>query len=82
MVCMARKLKEEYGKWGRHKFRKKKCTHGRGKKKFQIGRCGISKTTYRMYLFRHKNNQLGDNTTEIKHRISQKRKAINALNSI
>jgi hypothetical protein len=27
-------------------------------------------------------HQLGDNTTEIKHRISQTRKAINALNSI
>jgi hypothetical protein len=27
-------------------------------------------------------DQLGDNTTEIKHRISQTRKAINALNSI
>ena len=27
-------------------------------------------------------NQLGDNTAEIKHRISQTRKAINALNSI
>jgi len=26
--------------------------------------------------------QLGDNTTEIQHRISQTRKAINALNSI
>jgi hypothetical protein len=27
-------------------------------------------------------DQSGDNTTGIKHRISQKRKAINALNSI
>jgi len=27
-------------------------------------------------------NQLGDNTTEIKQRINQTRKAINALNSI
>jgi len=27
-------------------------------------------------------NQLGDNTAEIKHRISQTRKAINGLNSI
>ena len=27
-------------------------------------------------------DQVGDNTTEIKHRISQTRKAINALNSI
>jgi len=27
-------------------------------------------------------NQSGDNTTEIKHRISQTRKAVNALNSI
>jgi hypothetical protein len=34
-----------------------------------------------MYLFRHK-DPTGDNTTEIKHRINQKRKAINALNSI
>ena len=35
-----------------------------------------------MYLFRYKIDQLGDNTTEIEHRISQTRKAINALNSI
>ena len=27
-------------------------------------------------------DQLGDNTTEIKHRISQTRKAVNVLNSI
>jgi hypothetical protein len=27
-------------------------------------------------------DQLGDNTTEIKHRISETRKAINALNSV
>jgi flagellar biosynthesis chaperone FliJ len=37
---------------------------------------------YRMYLLRYKIDQLGDNTTEIKHRISQTRQAINALNSI
>jgi len=37
---------------------------------------------YRMYLLRYKIDQSGDNTTEINHRISQTRKAINALNSI
>ena len=35
-----------------------------------------------MYLFRHMIDQTADNTTEIKHRINQTRKAINALNSI
>ena len=35
-----------------------------------------------MYLIGTKIDQLGDNTTEIKHRISQTRKAINVLNSI
>jgi len=35
-----------------------------------------------MYFFRYKIDQWGDNTTEIKHRINQTRKAINALNSI
>ena len=39
-----------------------------------------------MYCFGYKIDRLGDNTadntTEIKHRISQTRKAINALNSI
>ena len=35
-----------------------------------------------MYLLRYKIDQSGDNTTEINHRISQTRKAINALNSI
>ena len=35
-----------------------------------------------MYLFGIKTDQSGGNTIEIKHRISQRRKAINALNSI
>jgi len=35
-----------------------------------------------MYLLGAKIDQSGDNTAEIKHRIGQTRKAINALNSI
>jgi hypothetical protein len=35
-----------------------------------------------MYLLRQKIDQLGGNTVEIKHKISQSNKAINILNSI
>ena len=86
MEYMARKLKEEYEKWGlaSHTFRKKKLNicMGEGKEilKFDGGE-EIKPCTECTYLGT-KTDQSGHNTTEIKHRISQKRKAINALNSI
>ena len=56
--------------------------YGRRKRNFKIRRRGRNKTVYRMYLFRYKIDQCGDNKTEIKHKISQTSKAVNALNSI
>jgi hypothetical protein len=84
MEYMGRKLKEEYEKWGlaiNLEKTKYVCT-GEGKQtlKFNGGE-EIQPCTERAYLGT-KIDQLGDNTTEIKHRISQTRKAINTLNSI
>ena len=55
---------------------------GEGKEvlKFDGGK-EIKPCTERTYLGT-KVDQLGDNTRKIKHRISQTRKAVNALNSI
>jgi hypothetical protein len=83
MEFMARKLKEEYEKWGLTIIRKTKyvCI-GEGKEtlKFDGGK-EIQTCTECTYLGT-KTDQLGDNSTEIKHKISQTRQAINALNSI
>jgi hypothetical protein len=83
MEFMARKLKEEYKKWGLTMNKKKTyiCI-GKNKEslKFDSGE-EIKPSTECTYLGT-KIDQTGDNTTEIKHRINQTRKAINALNSI
>ena len=56
--------------------------YGRRKRNVKIdGGEEINRYTECAYLGT-KTDQSGDNTTEIKHRISQTRKAINALNSI
>jgi hypothetical protein len=79
-----RKLKEEYEKWGLaiNLEKTKYVCMGEGKEilKFDGGE-EIKPRTECTYLGT-KIDQLGDNTTEIKHRISQTRKAINSLNSI
>ena len=84
MEYMARKLKEEYEKWGLaiNLEETKYVCMGAGKEtlKFDDGE-EIKPCTDYTYLGT-KIDQFGDNTTEIKHRISQTRKAINALNSI
>ena len=81
---MARKLKEEYEKWGlTTNLEKTKYVCMVERKeilKFDGGE-KIKPCTECTYLGM-KIDQLGDNKTEIKHRISQTRKAINALNSI
>jgi len=83
MEYMARKLKEEYEKWGLA-INLEKTTYvcmGEGKETLKSdGEEEIKPCTECTYLGT-KIGQLGDNTTEIKHRINQTRKAINALNS-
>jgi len=84
MEYMARKLKEAYIKWGLaiNLEKTKYVCMGEGKEtlKFDGGE-EIKPCTECTYLGT-KIEQWGDNTTEIKHRINQTRKAINALNSI
>ena len=63
-----------------HKFRRKRKGEGKEILKFGSGE-EIKPCTEWTYLGT-KIDQSGDITTEIKHRISQTRKAINALNSI
>jgi len=81
---MTRKLKEEYEKWGltMNLEKTKYICIGEEKEslKFDSGE-EIKPSTECTYLGT-KTEQTGDNTTEIKHRINQTRKAINALNSI
>jgi adenylate cyclase class IV len=66
-----------------HKFRKTKYVCLGKEKEILKFDCGeeINPCTECTYLGT-KIEQSGDNTTEIKHRISQTRKAINALNSV
>ena len=84
MEYMARKLKEEYEKWGLtiNLEKTKYICMGERKEilKFDGGE-EIKPRTECTYLGT-KIDQLGDNKTEIKHRINQTRKAINSLNSI
>jgi hypothetical protein len=84
MEFMARKLKEEYEKWGltMNLEKTKYVSIGEGKEslKFDSGE-EIKPSTECTYLGT-KIDYTGDNTAEIKHRINQTRKAINALNSI
>ena len=84
MEFMARKLKEEYEKW-RLTINLEKTKYvciGEEKEslKFDSGQ-EIQPSTQCTYLGT-KIDQTGDNTTEIKHRINQTRKSINALNYI
>jgi hypothetical protein len=81
---MARKLKEEYEKWGfTMNLEKTKYICIREEKEFLKFESEeeIKPSTECTYLGT-KIDQTGDNTTEIKHGINQTRKAINALNSI
>jgi hypothetical protein len=81
---MARKLKEEYKKWGfTMNLEKTKyicIVEEKETLKFDSGE-EIKPSRACTYLGTKK-DQTRDNTTEIKHRINQTRKAINALNSI
>ena len=85
MEYMARKLKEEYEKWGLAVNLEKKTKYvcmGEGKEILKFDGGEEIKPYIECTYLGTKIDQLGDNTTEIKHRISQTRKAINALNSI
>jgi hypothetical protein len=79
MEFMARKLKEEYEKWGLTMNLKKIKYICLGEEK-ESGE-EIKPSTECTYLGT-KIDQTEDNTTEIKHRINQTRKAINFLISI
>ena len=82
---MARKLKEQYEKWGltmNLEETKYICiVEEKESLKIDSGEEIKPSTECSTYLGT-KIDQTGDNTTEIKHRISQTRRAINALNSI
>jgi hypothetical protein len=81
---VARKLKEEYEKWGLtiNLEKTKYICIGEEKEslKFDSGE-EIKPSTECTYLGT-KVDQMGNNTTEIKRRINQTRKAINVLNYI
>jgi hypothetical protein len=84
MEFMATKLKEEYKKWGlTMNLEKTKyiCIEEEKESLKFDSEEEIKPSTECAYLGT-KIDQSGDNTTEIKHRINQTRKAINALNSI
>jgi hypothetical protein len=84
MGYMARKLKVEHDKWGLAiNLEKTKYVYmGERKEMLKFDSWEeIIPCTECTYLGT-KIDQLGDNTTEIKHKISQTRKAISALNSI
>src|SRR5215510_8052064 len=84
MEYMARKLREEYEKWGLTINLEKTRYICIGEEKETLKFDGgeeIQPCTECTYLGT-KIDQLGDNKTEINYRISQTRKAINSLNSI
>jgi len=84
MEYMTRKRKEEYEKWGLaiNLEKTKYVCMGKGKEILKFdGREEIKPCMGCTYLGT-KIDQSGDNTTEIKHIISQTRKDVNALNSI
>ena len=84
MEFMARKLKEEYEKWGNTMNLEKTRYICIGEEKESLksdSREEIKPSTECTYLGT-KTDRTGDNKTEIKHIINQTRKAINALNSI
>ena len=84
MEYMTRKLKEEYEEWRLTIYLEKTkyvCIgEGKGSLKLEGGE-EIKTSTECSYLGTII-DQLGENTAEIKHRINQARKAINALNSV
>jgi hypothetical protein len=84
MEFIAQKLNEEYEKWGltMNLEKTKYICIGEEKEslKFDSGE-EIKPSTESTYLGT-KIDHMGDNITEIKHRINQTRKATNALNSI
>jgi len=84
MEYMARKLKEEYEKLGLAKNleKTKYVCMGEGKETLKLDGGKEIKRCRECTCLGTKIDQSGDNTTEIKHTISQTRKAINALNSI
>ena len=81
---MVRKLREEYEKWGLtinvHKTKYICIGENEESLKFDNGE-EITPCTEHIYLG-VKIDKFGNNTTEIRNRITQTRKAINALNSI
>ena len=84
MEYMERKLKEEYEKWGLaiNLEENKYESRGEGKEILKYGSGEEIKPCTEWTYLGTKIDPSGDNTTEIKHKISQTRKAINALNSI
>ena len=81
---MTRKLKEQYEEWGLtiNLEKTKYICIGERKESLKLeGGEEIKPCTECTYLGTII-DQLGENTTEIKHRINQARKAINALNSV
>ena len=84
MEYMARNLKEEYEEWRLtiNLEKNENVCIGEGKESVKLeGGKEIKPCTECTYLGTIM-DQLGENTTDIKHRINQARKAINALNSV
>ena len=84
MEFMARKLKEEYEKWGltMNLEKTKYICVGEEKKSLKFDSGEEIKPSMECTYLGTKIDQSRDNTTGIKHRINQTRIAINALNSI
>jgi hypothetical protein len=84
MAYMVRRLKEEYEKWGLT-INLEKTKHvciGEGNEKLKFDGGEVIQPCKECTYLGTKIDQLGDNTIEIKHKISQTKQAINALNSI
>ena len=83
MEFMARKLKEEYEKWGltMNIEKTKYICIGEEKESLKFDSGEEIKPSKECTYLGTKIDQTGDSTTEIKHRINQTRRAINALNS-
>jgi hypothetical protein len=81
MEYMARKLKEKYKKWGLaiNLEKTKYVCIGEGEEILKFDGGEKTKPCTECTNLGTKIDQLGDNTTEIKHRISQTREAINAI---
>ena len=81
---MARKLKEEYEKWGltMNLGKPKYICMGEEKECLKFDSGEEIKPSRECTYLGTKIDQTGDDTTQLKHRINQTRKAISALNSI